>query len=203
MESAEMEAIVRGKLAEVEAGIRKIVETARRRIKPMADAPDDGRRGIRHEVCDLTWLARELGVHLGRETVDLDDAYTEEYGETPAQTIRNQGEDEFRKKESAVAMRELSRSGIIISCGGGIVVREENHFPLKCNSTVIYNERPLDVLCLSNRPLSADNGVEKLYNSRKEKYESLADLVIKVGKKDTREQYLEEAVRIYDENTCT
>ena len=60
MESAEMEAIVRGKLAEVEAGIRKIVETARRRIKPMADAPDDGRRGIRHEVCDLTWLAREL-----------------------------------------------------------------------------------------------------------------------------------------------
>ena len=60
MESAEMEAIVRGKLAEVEAGIRKIVETARRRIKPMADASDDGRRGIRHEVCDLTWLAREL-----------------------------------------------------------------------------------------------------------------------------------------------
>ena len=60
MESAEMEAIVRGQLAEIEAGIRKIVETARRRIKPMADAPDDGRRGIRHEVCDLTWLAREL-----------------------------------------------------------------------------------------------------------------------------------------------
>lgn len=60
MESAEMEAIVRGRLAEVEAGIRKIVETARRRIRPMADTPDDGRRGIRHEVCDLTWLAGEL-----------------------------------------------------------------------------------------------------------------------------------------------
>jgi hypothetical protein len=60
MEKDELEAIVRGKLAEVEAGIRKIVETARRRIRPMADTPDDGRRGIRHEVCDLTWLAREL-----------------------------------------------------------------------------------------------------------------------------------------------
>ena len=60
MENDELEAIVRGKLAEVEAGIRKIVETARRRIRPMADTPDDGRRGIRHEVCDLTWLAREL-----------------------------------------------------------------------------------------------------------------------------------------------
>ena len=60
MENAEMEAIVRRHLAEVEAGIRKTVETARRRIKPMADTPDDGRRGIRHEVCDLTWLAGEL-----------------------------------------------------------------------------------------------------------------------------------------------
>ena len=60
MENAEMEAIVRRHLAEVEAGIRKTVETARRRIRPMADTPDDGRRGIRHEVCDLTWLAREL-----------------------------------------------------------------------------------------------------------------------------------------------
>jgi hypothetical protein len=60
MENAEMEAIVRRHLAEVEADIRKTVETARRRIRPMADTPDDGRRGIRHEVCDLTWLAREL-----------------------------------------------------------------------------------------------------------------------------------------------
>ena len=42
MENAEMEAIVRRHLAEVEAGIRKTVETARRRIRPMADTPDEG-----------------------------------------------------------------------------------------------------------------------------------------------------------------
>ena len=60
MESAEMERIARKQLADIEDGIRRTVETARRRIRPMADTPDDGRRGIRHEVCDLTWLAGEL-----------------------------------------------------------------------------------------------------------------------------------------------
>ncbi len=148
-------------------------------------------------------LARELSVHLNREVVDLDDGFTEAYGKTPAQVISEEGEEAFRKMESEVAAGQLARSGIIISCGGGIVVKEENYFLLKCNSTVIYNKRPLDVLCGEGRPLTAQNGVEALYEQRKNAYESLADMVISVDKKDTREEYLKEAVRIYDENTCT
>ena len=148
-------------------------------------------------------LARELSVHLNREVIDLDDKFTETYGKTPAQVISEEGEEAFRKMESEVASGQLARSGIIISCGGGIVVKEENYFLLKCNSTVIYNKRPLDVLCGEGRPLTAKNGVEALYEQRKNAYESLADMVISVDKKDTREEYLKEAVRIYDENTCT
>lgn len=148
-------------------------------------------------------LASELSVHLNRAVTDLDDLFTETYGRTPAQTITEEGEDSFRRKESLVAAKALAGSGAVISCGGGIVTREENFFPLKCNSVVIYNERPLDVLCGKDRPLTAQNGVEALYAQRREAYESLADIVISVGSKDTREEYLKEAVRIYDENTCT
>ena len=148
-------------------------------------------------------LARELSVRLNRDVVDLDDEFTAVYGKTPAEVIREDGEEAFRRMESEVAAAQLAKSGIIISCGGGIVVKEENHFPLKCNSTVIYNERPLEVLCGMDRPLTAQNGVEALYDQRKDAYESLADIVISVGRKDTREEYLKEAVRIYDENTCT
>ena len=148
-------------------------------------------------------LARELSVRLNRDVVDLDDEFTAVYGKTPAEVIREDGEEAFRRMESEVAAAQLAKSGIIISCGGGIVVKEENHFPLKCNSTVIYNERPLEVLCGTDRPLTAQNGVEALYDQRKDAYESLADIVISVGRKDTREEYLKEAVRIYDENTCT
>lgn len=150
-----------------------------------------------------TRFAEALGLHLGREVVDLDKVYTEEYGETPAKTIKEKGEDVFRQNESKAALKYLTRSGLIISCGGGIVTRKENFFPLKCNSNVIYNERPLEVLCLSGRPLSAANGTEKLYEERKEAYESLADIVINVGAKDSPDQYIEEALRKYDENTCT
>lgn len=148
-------------------------------------------------------LARELSIHLNREVVDLDDEFTATYGKTPAQVISEDGEEAFRHMESEVAVKQLARSGIIISCGGGIVVKEENYFPLKCNSTVIYNERPLEVLAVSGRPISASRGAEALYEQRKDAYESLADIVISVGQKDTCEEYLKEAVRIYDENTCT
>ena len=150
-----------------------------------------------------TWLARRLGEKLNREVVDLDEKFTEVYGKSPSQTIKDEGEEAFRRKESEVARKELSRSGIVISCGGGIVTRKENYFPLKCNSLVVYNERPLDVLCGKDRPLTTCKGVEKLYEERKEAYESLADVVISVGAKDTCDEYIEEAVRIYDENTCT
>ena len=150
-----------------------------------------------------TWLARRLGEVLNREVVDLDEKFTDTYGKTPAQTIREEGEEAFRRAESAVARKELARSGIVISCGGGIVTREENYFPLKCNSLVLYNERPLEVLCGSDRPLTAQKGVEKLYEERKDAYASLADIVISVGARNTCEEYIEEAVRIFNENTRT
>ena len=83
------------------------------------------------------------------------------------------------------------------------MVKGENHFLLKCNSEVVYNKRPLDVLCMSGRPLSAKQGVEKLYEQRKDSYESLADMIIDVGAKESSREYIDEAVRLYDENTCT
>ena len=150
-----------------------------------------------------TRFARWLGTNLGRDVVDLDVVYAEEYGETCAETLRRGGEDVFRDREAKIARKYLSRSGLIISCGGGVIVREENHFPIKCNSVVIYNERPLNVLSLNNRPLSAGHGVEKLFEQRREKYESLADIVIHVDEKDTLEEYLNEALEKYYEAACT
>ena len=150
-----------------------------------------------------TQLARALGKKLGRQVVDLDDEFTVKFGRTPAETIESEGEDSFREKESEVALEYLGRSGIIVSCGGGIVTRESNFFPLKCNSTVIYNKRPLEVLSSDDRPISKDKGRERIYEERKEAYETLADMIIYVDAKDTREEYIEEALRIYDDNSCS
>lgn len=150
-----------------------------------------------------TELAAKLASHLGREFIDLDIEYTKKFGQSPAQTIKSEGEDAFRKNESQVALEHLIKSGCVISCGGGIVTRDENTFPIRCNSLVVYNERPLDALNISGRPISASKGNDVLYEERKGAYESLSDIKIFVETKETLEEYLEEAVRIYDEDTCS
>lgn len=148
-----------------------------------------------------TWFARALGKHLGREVVDLDLAYADKYGKTCAETLKEEGEEVFRQREMIVAKEYLSKSGLVISCGGGTVVKEENHFPIKCNSLVVYNERPLNVLSMNNRPLSASKGAQQLFEERRGFYESLADVTMHVDEMETREAFLEEALRKYDEIT--
>lgn len=144
-------------------------------------------------------LAKRLSEYLGREMVDLDVAFTETYNTTPSEVIKTQGEDKFREMEHEVSKEYLKRSGLIVSCGGGIVTREYNYFPLRCNSLVIYNDRPLSMLASEDRPLTASKGVEKLYSERHEAYENLCDIRITVDSKETKEEYLDEAVRIFNE----
>ena len=143
--------------------------------------------------CGKTILGTEIARITGRQHVDLDDAYTEEFGCTPAETIETEGEDAFRANESQVAAKYLAQSGLVISCGGGIVTREVNYFPLRCNSHVFYIERPLDILTSAGRPLSASRGVEVLYEQRREKYEMLCDHKLTYGKFEDKQEFLEEA----------
>ena len=146
--------------------------------------------------CGKSTLAKEIARLTGRELIDLDDEYSKEYGESPSTTITEKGEDAFRKNETALAAKFLPGSGKIISCGGGIVTRDENYFWLRNNSRIIYVKRPLDVLASEDRPLTARNGVEKLYEQRKERYEELADITVDVPKMDSKKEFLDAAVAI-------
>ena len=125
-----------------------------------------------------TTLGKKLAKEQNRKFIDLDDAFTKEYGITPAQCITQKGEDEFRKMETQIAKKILPQSGLVIATGGGIVTRKENWFYLRANSKVIYIERPLEFLLkqdTSNRPLSQNNRIEELYKKRTPLYEQLCD----------------------------
>lgn len=143
--------------------------------------------------CGKSVLGEELARITGRRHVDLDDAYTEEIGCTPAETIETMGEDIFRANETKVSSKYLAMSGLVISCGGGIVTREENYFPLRCNSHVFYIERPLESLASAGRPLSASKGVEVLYAQRKDKYEMLCDHKLSYGEFEDKQEFLDKA----------
>ena len=128
--------------------------------------------------CGKTTLGKKLASQTNRTFIDLDDEFTKEYGETPAQIITQKGEDTFRSMETALAKKILPQSGLVIATGGGIVTRKENWFYLRANSRVVYIERPLSFLLkqdTSNRPLSQNNKIEELYKIRVPLYEELCD----------------------------
>ena len=49
---------------------------------------------------------------------------------------------------------------------------------------MIYIERPLEALAKEGRPLTARDGVAKLFEKRKERYESWADLKVYIERKE-------------------
>ena len=51
----------------------------------------------------------------------------------------------------------------------------ENRDPLRQNGTVIYLKRPIEKLAVNGRPLSAQNGVEALFQKRRPLYEAWAE----------------------------
>jgi len=144
--------------------------------------------------CGKSTIGRLLAERIQRDFTDMDVLFRTTYHITPSACIRNKGEDEFRTMESELLKNTAQKTdsiskeraasfggGVrsrIISCGGGIVVKEENKEVLKTNSIVIYIKRDLDKLTSKGRPLSEQNGVEKLFSQRKEKYENFSDLIV-------------------------
>ena len=96
-------------------------------------------------------------------------------GRTPAQIIREDGEEIFRQIEHEAVCRLGKKSGYVIATGGGVVTRAENYAPLHQNGTIVFLTRPVEELSSAGRPLSQSVGVEALYEKRLPLYEAWAD----------------------------
>ena len=81
-----------------------------------------------------TRVGAELARGLGREHVDIDRLLEEEFGQSCHAFITGHGEEAFRAAETACLERVAGRSGLVISCGGGVVTREANYPLLHQNS---------------------------------------------------------------------
>ena len=69
-------------------------------------------------------------------------------------------------------------SGVVISCGGGVVVTPSNYQLLRQNGKFVYLTRPLDQLALAGRPLSQSIGIQELAAKRLPLYEAWADITL-------------------------
>jgi shikimate dehydrogenase len=123
-----------------------------------------------------TSCGRRLARMCRRPFVDLDDSFEVEHQITPADCIRERGEDAFRALETETARANACGSGLVIATGGGIVTRPDNYPILHQNATIIMLDRPLNELSSDNRPLSLTKGIEQLAAERMGLYRSWADI---------------------------
>lgn len=128
--------------------------------------------------CGKSTIGRTLSDKTGLKFVDADEEFSNRYGTSPAEVILQQGEEAFRKMETAVLESIGKQSGLVIATGGGCVTRKENYELLHRNGTIFYLQRDLSLLPTEGRPLSQQNTLEALFRKRKPLYESFADFYI-------------------------
>lgn len=172
--------------SEAEDAIEKVIRILENRMRNITiiGMPGSGK----------SLLARNIAKVTGRTLVDLDIAFAEKFGQTPAEVLSGPGEDAFREMECEIAAEFLPKSGLVISCGGGIVTRDVNKFYVRCNSNVFYLERPLTALTDKNRPISQLHGVEKLYSQRKDKYETWCDYRFHYDRFEVKQDFYDKAI---------
>ena len=137
-----------------------------------------------------TTLGKLLSEHLGRNLVDVDEEIVKQEGRPICEIFEKNGEEYFRRLESDI-IKKISRelTGVIISTGGGAVLRGENIMNLKHNGRIVFINRPVEeILPTSDRPLSSDKAMlQKRYDDRIDIYRSTADVIISNSNKSPNE----------------
>lgn len=128
--------------------------------------------------CGKSTVGKALAAALDRPLIDADTVVIEAAGKSIPDIFAEEGEDGFRRRETA-ALAELGKaSGTILSTGGGCITRPENYPLLHQNGVIVWIRRALENLSTNERPLSLTHPLQELYDSRKDQYAAFADITV-------------------------
>ena len=151
-------------------------------------------------------IATALAKTLKRKAVSTDALIVEREKRPITDIFRDSGEPYFRGIEKQVVAEVSRQSNLIVDCGGGVVLNQENIDNLKRGGTIFYLSATPDVIYERvkherHRPLiNVENPkakIEELLNSRKSRY-ALADVTIETSRK-TVQQVVEEILEQIDQ----
>ena len=132
----------------------------------------------------------------GMEVIEMDRIIAEREDMSISDIFETRGEEYFRDCETDLLIEMQSKKNVIISCGGGVPMRDRNVAEMKKNGRVILlSVEPETVLTRlkddHSRPLLENNKnvdfVRGLMEKRRAKYEAAADIIISTDHKSVQE----------------
>lgn len=142
--------------------------------------------------CGKSTVALGLQRMYGKKVVEMDQLISERQGMSIPDIFDKYGETYFRDLESKLVEEIQGMENQVVSCGGGVVLREQNVAKMKENGLVVLlTAKPETILERviydNNRPVLKGKktvaGIMELMEARREKYEAAADIVIRTDKK--------------------
>ena len=133
---------------------------------------------------------------LAMYVVEMDQCIVERQGMSISDIFETYGEEYFRELETNLLIEMQSQSNVVVSCGGGVPMRERNVVEMKKNGRVVLlTAKPETILERvkdnHDRPLLENNKtvpfIADLMEKRRAKYEAAADIVIETDGKSELE----------------
>ena len=146
-----------------------------------------------------TSVSAALGRMLEWLVIEMDEEIARNEGMTIPEIFTQKGESHFRQCETALLERLAAESACLVSCGGGVAMRQENVAAMRrCGTVVLLTARPEVILervkdsderpLLQGRKNVAD--IAALMAQRRSAYEAAADVTV-----DTSDLTIEEVCR--------
>lgn len=147
-----------------------------------------------------SYFGKLIAKQFGRQFIDMDAYIEQAQGRTIPEIFAQQGEPAFRDMEVEASRALGCRTGLVISTGGGTVVRKESMDALRQNGCVFFVDRPLSELATEGRPLSqgGESTLQRLYDARIGLYTGYADVSISNAAGMTAERIAETVLREYE-----
>lgn len=132
-------------------------------------------------------IAKVLSEKLGVLQVEMDELIVQEQGMPITEIFEKYGEEHFRDIETDLVRRLQEKDGVVVSCGGGAVLREANREMMKMSGCIVLlTAKPETILervkNSTNRPvLNGHMNVEYiagLMEKRRACYEDAADYIV-------------------------
>ncbi len=138
-------------------------------------------------------VSEHLGRMLDMEIIEMDYLISRREGMSISDIFKKYGEEYFRTLETKLLIELQTGKNVIISCGGGVAMRERNVQEIKKNGRIVLlRATPRTILERvgnnDDRPLLSGRkdveSISRLMETRREKYEAAADIIIDTDEKD-------------------